>query len=109
MINVRGRKVDPSEVETVLAGLNGVAEVVVIGMASPNGKDEIVRAVVACPSNRPDVRDLTAWCRHRLADHKVPRSIVFVDAIPRTPRGKVDRAALLKLNASNNDLDMAHE
>ncbi len=109
VINVRGRKVDPSEVETVLAGLNGVAEVVVIGMASPNGKDEIVRAVVACPSNRPDVRDLTAWCRHRLADHKVPRSIVFVDAIPRTPRGKVDRAALLKLNGSNNDLDMAHE
>jgi long-chain acyl-CoA synthetase len=108
VINVRGRKVDPSEVETVLAGLNGVTDVVVFGTASPNGKDEIVRAVVACPSERPDVRALTAWCRHRLAGHKIPRSIVFVDAIPRTPRGKVDRAALLKLYASDNDSGLAH-
>lgn len=61
VINVRGRKVDPSEVETVLAGLMGVAEVVVFGTASPNGTDEVVRAIVACPSVRPDVRHLTAW------------------------------------------------
>ncbi len=108
VINVRGRKVDPSEVETVLADLTGVAEVVVFGTASPNGTDEVVRAVVVCPSIRPDVRHLTAWCRHRLADHKVPRSIVFVDAMPRTSRGKVDRVALLKLYASSNDSDLAH-
>ena len=103
VINVRGRKVDPSEVENVLAGLSGVAEVVVIGLASPSGKDEVVQAIVACPSGRPDVRDLRAWCRQRLADHKVPRRIVFVDAIPRTSRGKIDRAALLELYAADNE------
>jgi long-chain acyl-CoA synthetase len=108
MINVRGRKVDPSEVETILAALDGVAEVVVIGMASPDGRDEIVRAVMACPAVRPSYRDVTAWCRNRLADYKVPRSVVFVDAIPRTPRGKIDRSALLTLRTADNDTGQTH-
>ncbi len=103
VINVRGRKVDPAEVEMVLSALDGVEEVVVIGMASPDGKDEIVRAVMACPSVRPNYGVVAAWCRHRLADHKVPRSVVFVDAIPRTPRGKIDRLALLALRPSERD------
>jgi acyl-coenzyme A synthetase/AMP-(fatty) acid ligase len=95
VINVRGRKVDPSEVEGVLAGLGGVDEVVVIGVATPGRDEEIVRAVVACSTGRLAHEDVLAWCRTRLAEHKVPRSIVIVDAIPRTSRGKVDRAALL--------------
>jgi long-chain acyl-CoA synthetase len=101
VINVRGRKVDPAEVEGVLATLDGVHEVVVIGMRSEDGRDEIVRAVVACPSGRHTHRGVAAWCRQHLADHKVPRSVVFVDAIPRTPRGKIDRSALLALGASD--------
>ncbi len=103
VINVRGRKVDPSEVEVVLSALEGVEEVVVIGMASPDGSHEIVRAVLACPSVRPKYREVVAWCRHRLADHKVPRSVVLVDAIPRTSRGKIDSAALLRLHALDHD------
>jgi long-chain acyl-CoA synthetase len=97
IINVRGRKVDPSEVERVLAALQGVEEAVVIGLASQTSRDEIVRAVVACPSGQLGYEDVAAWCRPRLADHKVPRSVVIVDAIPRTPRGKIDRMALLEL------------
>jgi long-chain acyl-CoA synthetase len=100
IINVRGRKVDPSEVESVLAALQGVEEAVVIGLASPDRRDEIVRAVVACPSGRLGYEDVAAWCRPRLADHKVPRSVVIVDAIPRTPRGKIDRRALLELRST---------
>ena len=105
VINVRGRKVDPSEVEMVLSALDGVEEVVVIGMASPDGRDEIVHAVMACPSVRPKYRDVAAWCRHRLADHKVPRSVVFVDAIPRTSRGKIDRSALLTLHPDQDSAE----
>lgn len=103
VINVRGRKVDPYEVEKVLSAIEGVEEVVVIGMATPDGSDEIVRAVMACPSVRPNYRDVAAWCRQRLADHKVPRSVVMVDAIPRTSRGKIDSAALLSLHSFDHD------
>jgi acyl-coenzyme A synthetase/AMP-(fatty) acid ligase len=95
VINVRGRKVDPTEVEGVLAALDGVVEAVVVGVAAPGRDEEIVRAVVACPSGRLAHQDVLAWCRPRLAEHKVPRSIILVEAIPRTARGKVDRAALL--------------
>ncbi len=78
------------------AALGGVDEVVVIGVAAPGRDEEIVRAVVACSTGRLAHEDVLAWCRPRLAEHKVPRSIVIVDAIPRTARGKVDRAALLE-------------
>ena len=75
----------------------GVVEVVVIGIASPARGDEIVRAVVACPSGQLSYEDVAAWCRPRLAEHKVPRSVLIVGTIPRTSRGKIDRSALLAL------------
>jgi acyl-CoA synthetase (AMP-forming)/AMP-acid ligase II len=109
VINVRGRKVDPSEVEMVLSALEGIEEVVVIGMESPDGRDEIVRAVIACSSGRPRYRDIANWCRHRLAGHKVPSSVVFVDAIPRTARGKIDRSALLSLRSLDHDPGGTHD
>lgn len=102
VISVRGHKVDPSEVERVLAGLDGVEDVVVVGVPSHDRREQIVRAVVACSSGRLEYRDIAAWCRARLADHKVPRSVVIVDAIPRTSRGKIDRTALLSLSDGTN-------
>jgi long-chain acyl-CoA synthetase len=98
VINLRGRKVDPSEVERVLVALDGVNEAVVFGVRSPGGGEEIVRAVVACTPGRLEYQHIAAWCRRRLADHKVPRSVIIVDAIPRTSRGKIDRAALLGMS-----------
>jgi long-chain acyl-CoA synthetase len=95
MINVRGRKVDPAEVERVLAALHGVEAAVVIGVPGPDPHDKIVRAVIACPSGALGYEDVAAWCRARLAEHKVPRSIVIVSVIPYTERGKIDHAALL--------------
>ena len=108
LINLRGRKVNPSEVEKILVALDGVDEAVVIGVTSPDGGGEIIRAVVACAAGRLNYQRVAAWCRHKLADHKVPRSVIIVDAIPRTSRGKIDRAALLKMGAPK-DSDVAHD
>lgn len=107
VINLRGRKVDPSEIERVLASLDGVDEAVVVGVVSQPGGEEIIRAVVACVGGRLDYQRVTAWCRRQLADHKVPRSVIIVDAIPRTSRGKIDRAALAQLTTAR-DPDLAH-
>lgn len=108
-INVRGRKVDPSEVEMVLLALDGVEDAVVIGMASPDGRGAIVHAVLASRAVRPTYRDVAAWCRSRLAAYKVPSSVAFVDAIPRTSRGKVDRSALLARHPSEHDPAETHD
>lgn len=94
IINVRGFKVDPVEVEHVIASLAGVDEVVVTGTAGPDGPGTLIRAVVASRSGAINAAAITAWCRPRLAEHKVPRSVAIVNALPRTARGKVDRAAL---------------
>ena len=95
LINVKGKKVDPAEVEGVLAGLAGVLEVVVLGVPSRVDGSQTVRAVVACPPGRLTAEDVVAFCRARLAEHKVPRSVRLVPEIPRNARGKIDRAALV--------------
>jgi long-chain acyl-CoA synthetase len=93
LINIKGRKVDPREVEGVLARLAGVEEVAVVGLPLA-GAEPVLRAVVACRGGLA-AEEVLAWCRAHLAPHKVPRSLVLVPALPRTERGKLDRAALL--------------
>ncbi|MCI0570446.1 MAG: long-chain fatty acid--CoA ligase [Myxococcaceae bacterium] len=89
-----GENVYPAEVESVLSGHPAVAEVVVIGV--PDAKwGEVPRAVVVCRSGMTlSVDELLGYCRERLARFKTPRSVVLVDALPRTATLKLDRRAL---------------
>jgi acyl-CoA synthetase (AMP-forming)/AMP-acid ligase II len=98
LVNIKGKKVNPREVETVLAGLPGVDEAAVLGVPLP-GAGELLRAVVACRPGSLTAAEVLAWCRSRLSAHKVPRSVILVAALPRNSRGKLDRAALLALEA----------
>lgn len=100
VIIVRGYKVDPVEVEQVLQAMPGVHEAAVAGAPASEDGGLIVRAVVACSPGDITAQAVAAWCRARLADHKVPRSIVLVEALPRTERGKLDQAALGRLAAA---------
>lgn len=97
LVIVRGRNVNPREVEVVLAGLPGVAEACVFGVDGPDGPKSVLRAVVAAPAGGVDYERVVAGCRERLAEHKVPRSVVVLAELPRNERGKLDRAALLAL------------
>jgi acyl-CoA synthetase (AMP-forming)/AMP-acid ligase II len=98
LINVRGKNVNPREIEAVIAQLPGVEDVAALGVPAAEGRGEVLRAVVACAPGRLDVATLRAWCRRHLADYKVPRSLVLVERLPRTERGKLDRAALRALS-----------
>lgn len=99
LINVKGKKVDPVEIQHVLEGLSGVDEVIALGVPAPDNGGELVRAVIACQPGRLSYTDVMAWCRSHLADHKVPRSVILVSAIPRNARGKISRSALAALEA----------
>jgi long-chain acyl-CoA synthetase len=98
LINVGAKKVHPAEIESVLRAMPGVREVFVLGVPAPGDERTIVRAFVACDPDALTYAAVAAWCRERLAGHKVPRSIVRLEAIPRNARGKIDRAALLAWN-----------
>jgi len=84
-----GFNVYPAEVEQVLARLDGVAESAVVGVPDQRlgevGRAYIVSRVGQAPS-RDAVMD---FCRQRLANYKVPRQVVFREALPRNPSGKV--------------------
>jgi acyl-coenzyme A synthetase/AMP-(fatty) acid ligase len=95
-INVKGRKVDPRVVEAALAAHPRVREVVVVAKTQVETSDQVVRAVIV-RAGELDYMELVEWCRPRLAPYQVPRSVVFVEELPRNERGKLDRARLLAL------------
>ncbi|HWM94268.1 MAG TPA: fatty acid--CoA ligase family protein [Thermoanaerobaculia bacterium] len=97
LVNIKGKKVNPREVEAVLAQLPGVQEVAVLGIPLPDRSGEVLRAVVACPPGILTAEEVVAWCRPRLSAHKVPRSVVLVPELPRTSRGKLDRRELMAI------------
>lgn len=87
-----GSNVYPDEVEAVLAQHDAVAAAGVVGRASPKLGEEVVAFVVR--RRAVDAEALIAHCRGRLAAYKSPAEIVFVEDLPRTTFGKVDRKAL---------------
>lgn len=97
VVNIKGKKVDPREVEGVLAQLAGVDEAAVLGVSCAGRSGELLRAVVACRPGGLTAEEVVAWCRSHLSSHKVPRSVILVDSLPRNARGKLDRSALVAL------------
>jgi len=89
MIISGGENIYPAEVENAVYGHPDVAEVAIIGV--PDEKwGEAVKAVVALkPGASPDPDSILAFARERIAGFKAPKSIDFVDALPRNPSGKI--------------------
>ena len=85
-----GFNVYPREIEETIASLPGVREVAVVGLPDPDLGERVAAAIVVDP-NGPGVDEegVTAHCRRRLAGFKAPRTIAFVDELPRNAMGKV--------------------
>ena len=94
MIITGAENVYPAEVESAIHGHPDVAEVAVIGI--PDEKwGEAVKAVVALkPGASPDPASIIAFARTRIAAFKVPKSVDFIDALPRNASGKILRKDL---------------
>ncbi|MHA7650266.1 3-((3aS,4S,7aS)-7a-methyl-1,5-dioxo-octahydro-1H-inden-4-yl)propanoate--CoA ligase FadD3 [Mycobacterium sp. ML4] len=92
-----GFNVYPAEVEQVLARMNGIADAAVIGV--PDDRlGEVGRAfVVTRPGAALDEAAVIAYTREHLANFKAPRSVRFVDALPRNAGGKVVKPQLREL------------
>ncbi|MDT5174289.1 MAG: HIP---CoA ligase [Mycobacterium sp.] len=92
-----GFNVYPAEIEQVLARLDGVADAAVIGVPDQR-LGEVGRAfVVTRPDAELDEASVIAYTREHLANFKAPRSVRFVDALPRNPGGKVVKPQLREL------------
>jgi acyl-coenzyme A synthetase/AMP-(fatty) acid ligase len=94
MLKVSGRWLAPQEVESCLLEHPAVAEAAVVGVHDANGLVK-PRAYVVARDRAPGLdEELRAFVRERLDAYKHPRDVVFVDALPRTHLGKVDRGRL---------------
>jgi HIP---CoA ligase len=89
-----GFNVYPAEVEQALARMPGVAEAAVIGTPDERLGEVGMALVVARPGHALTAEDVIAFCRERLANYKVPRTVEFRDALPRNPSGKVLKTEL---------------
>jgi len=92
VINTGGEKVYAEEVEMALAHHPGVADCLVVGRPHERFGSEIVAVVAARPGASVEVEALRAVAADHLAAYKLPRAVVLVDAISRSPSGKPDYA-----------------
>jgi crotonobetaine/carnitine-CoA ligase len=94
IIRRRGENIAGAELDRVIGAHPGVLEVAAIPVPAELGEDEILAAIVPRSGSRPTAEEIANWCRERLAPMKVPRYVLFVDALPHTPTHKVAKMAL---------------
>ena len=115
IINRGGEKISPREVDDALLAHIAVAQAVAFGVPHPTLGEEVAAAVVLRPQARASVNELRQFVATTLADFKVPRQIVFVDAIPLGATGKIARNGLseqladqLKSESGATQTDLQH-
>jgi acetyl-CoA synthetase len=97
LMNAGGYRVSPLEIEAALAGCPGVGEVACSEIRVRSDVSVIGAFVVGSTTEPVDADTVRAFAAERLAAYKVPREIVFVETLPRTPNGKIQRKALAAL------------
>ena len=94
MIISGGMNIYPAEIENALEHHENVLEVAVFGIPSEDWGESVHACVVRCPNSELDENSLIAFARGCLAGYKVPRSIEFVEEIPKTGTGKILKRVL---------------
>jgi bile acid-coenzyme A ligase len=90
-INVGGEKVDPDEVEAALRDHPAVADAIAVAVPHPTLGSVVGAHVVLHSGARVRKAELAAHCGRRLAGYKIPKHFTFVDQVPRSAAGKVQR------------------
>lgn len=96
MIVSGGENIYPAEVENALFGHPAVADAAVIGVPDDRWGEAVKAIVVKKEGTNPSPAEILAWARERIAGYKLPKSVDFVDIIPRNPSGKILRRELRK-------------
>jgi acyl-CoA synthetase (AMP-forming)/AMP-acid ligase II len=89
MIVSGGENIYPAEVESALFGHPSVADVAVIGVPDERWGEAVKAVVVKKPGAEVTTAELIGWARERIAGYKLPKSVDFIEALPRNPTGKI--------------------
>jgi acyl-CoA synthetase (AMP-forming)/AMP-acid ligase II len=94
MIIYAGENIYPAEVENAIHEHPAVAAVAVIGIPDDRWGESIMAFVVLKPGAEANAAQIIAVAREHIADFKVPKSVEFVEELPRTPSGKIQKGEL---------------
>jgi hypothetical protein len=104
-VKIRGFRVELAEVESVLSQHPGLRETVVVARTDEVTETQLVAYVVPKHEHNLPATDLYSYMKLTLPDYMIPSAFVFLDAIPRTPNGKVDRRRLPLPDRSNAGME----
>lgn len=105
MIKSGAHRIAPKEVEEVISEIDGVAEVVAVGIDDPI-LGQVIKAVIQLrPGVTVDAMRVKAHCRNSLASYKIPKHIEFVSELPKTASGKIKRYLLTESPRENQQDD----
>ncbi len=104
-VKIRGFRIEPGEIEAVLSRHPAVKEIVVAAREDVPGQKRLVGYVVASQQPPPTGSDLRGFLRHKLPDYMIPSAFVFLESLPLSPNGKVDRKALPVPDQSRPELE----
>ena len=93
-VKVRGFRIEPGEIESVLGQHPAVKDSAVIARDDPSHEKRLVAYVVPRTPAQPSFEELREHLRRSLPEYMVPSSAVFLGELPLTPNGKLDRSAL---------------
>ena len=96
MIKTGGENVASREVEEAIYGLPQVSEVAVVGLPHPRWVEAVTAVIVPKQGQSLTEREVIEFCSQRLAGFKLPKSVVFVEALPKNPSGKLLKRDLRK-------------
>jgi fatty-acyl-CoA synthase len=102
-----GENVYPGEVEAALASMPCIAEVSVIGVADPRwGESGCCYIVIRTGEAPPEKAEILAWCDARLARYKRPAHVRYLEALPRTASGKIQKDVLRRAFAAEAETEL---
>ncbi|MBK7992399.1 MAG: amino acid adenylation domain-containing protein [Blastocatellia bacterium] len=93
-VKIRGFRIELGEIETVLAQHPSVKEVVVVAHQDHNKDKRLVAYVVAQLVEVPSINQLQTFVKEFLPEYMVPSAVVYLQSMPLSPNGKIDRKAL---------------
>jgi len=94
MIRSGGENIYAAEIENILMTHPNIADVAVIGIPDPKYIETVCAVVIAKDRSAIDEEGVIHYCKQHLASYKKPKVIYFVDEIPRTPSGKIQKYIL---------------
>jgi amino acid adenylation domain-containing protein len=104
-VKLRGFRIELGEIEALLSQREDIKQAVVIDREERPGDKRLIAYVVAKQQSPLSVNHLRGYLKDKLPEFMVPSTFVFMDALPTSPNGKLDRRALPEVDAQRPDLE----